>query len=284
MPPSSRSRDVQKRRCTGRVCIIHWNAQEASVRIAALTRAGFDVDFAPVSSATLKKLRDSAPAAIIIDLTRLPSHGRDVALAIRERKATRHVPLIFVEGAEEKLDALRRLLPDATFTTWRTIRSALRKALKNPPANPVVPASRLAGYSGTPLPKKLGITPKARIDLVGAPVQFEETLGALPMGANTRRRTMAAILEKETASDLSICFLNSMDDLVIGAKHYARRCPPGGVWFLWRKKTAQPRGSLGLGEREIREVGLAAGLVDFKVCAVDAIWSGLKFTVSRAKR
>lgn len=96
------------------------------------------------------------------------------------------------------------------------------------------------------------------------------------------------------ACDLALWFIHSRPELTVGAKLFAHHCPTGGVWFMWRKKAAsgaRPHMDSddvsAIGERDIREIGLAAGLVDFKICAVNAVWSGLKFTIrkeDRAKR
>ena len=84
---------------------------------------------------------------VVVDLGRSPSTGRDLALWLRKTKATRHVPLVIVEGEEEKTARVKRLVPDAVYTPWSRIRSSLRRAIARPPADPVVPDSALAGYS-----------------------------------------------------------------------------------------------------------------------------------------
>lgn len=79
-----------------------------------------------------QQLRAAPPAAVVIDLGRLPSHGRDVGVGVRTSKATRHVPLVFVDGAKAKVAKVRETLPDATFTTWDEIVGALTAALADP--------------------------------------------------------------------------------------------------------------------------------------------------------
>ena len=117
---------------------------------------------------------------LVIDLGRLPSHGRDVGVSMRQTRATRGIPLVFVDGDPEKVEPIRQLLPDAVYTDWPNIQPALRHAIANPPSQPVVLKSSLAGYSGTPLPRKLGIKPGYAVALPGAPDDFETTLGELP--------------------------------------------------------------------------------------------------------
>src|SRR5438093_4754768 len=142
-----------------RVRLIHWNSVEAEAGAERLGAAGYHVVAGALDAQTLRALREAPPAAVVIDLSRRPSVGRDLALAIRQYKATRHVPLVLVEGEAEQIARIRRLLPDAAYTTWSRIRSTVKQAIAHPPAEPVVPSSSLAAYSGVPLPKKLGIKP-----------------------------------------------------------------------------------------------------------------------------
>lgn len=87
-----------------RVRLIHWNAGEARQRAEILRAAGYEVFYKMQDGpAFLRDLRESPPTAVVIDLSRLPSHGRDMALGIRGSKATRLVPLVFVGGELEKV-------------------------------------------------------------------------------------------------------------------------------------------------------------------------------------
>ncbi len=136
------------------VHLIHWQAEEAEERADRLRAAGYEATFEPLSPSLLKTFKDHPPAALVIDLSRLPSQGRDVGLHLRKRKATRHIPLVFVEGKANKVARVRKLIPDAQYTTWSKIGGALRRAISNPPDNPTVPDSVFDAYAETPLPKK----------------------------------------------------------------------------------------------------------------------------------
>ena len=131
----------------------------------------------------------------------------------------------------------------------------------------------MAGYSGTPLVKKLGIRPGHRLALVDAPAGFSDTLGELPEGVEVR-----ADLRGRGAFDVIVFFAESRSHL---RQHFAplagRLTPAGGLWVAWPKKASGV--ATDLTEDEVRSVGLEAGLVDNKVCAVDDIWSGLRFVV-----
>ena len=258
-----------------RVRLVHWNAVEGRERAAELRGAGYEVDYqAALGPADLRAMRERPPEAFVIDLGRTPSQGRDVALALRQQKATRAAPLVFIEGDPEKTARVRQLLPDASYTPWSGVGRALEGALRQPPpAEPIVPGI-MAGYSGTPLPKKLGIRAGALVALLGAPEGFENTLGPLPEGVRIARtargRPQLILLFTQSRADLERRFPAAARLLADG----------GGIWIVWPKKASGVVSDLG--ENEVRGFGLAAGFVDYKVCAVDQTWSGLLF--ARRKR
>ena len=99
-----------------RIPLIHWKPDEATSELERLRKAGVDAEvLAPQGSAGLKGSTEFAKA-ILIDLSRLPLQGRAVAIELRKRAATRRVPIVFVGGAPDKVEAIRGLLPDATYT------------------------------------------------------------------------------------------------------------------------------------------------------------------------
>jgi hypothetical protein len=259
-----------------RVALIHWKAREAEERAATLRSAGFECEaLAPSSGAALRELRERPPDAFAIDLTRLPSHGRAVALELRRSKSTRAVPIVLAGGAPEKVDAIRALLPDAVFAEWDAMPEALARAVANPPAAPTaVPAGAMAGYSGTPLAKKLRIHAGAAVALLGAPEGFESALAGLPEGVRLSRHARGG-------ADLVLLFARSRADL-------ARRFPAaaravnggGGLWLVWPKKTSGMAADLT--QAAVRALGLEAGWVDYKICALDETWSGLLFARRRS--
>ncbi|HKR09765.1 MAG TPA: DUF3052 domain-containing protein [Gemmatimonadaceae bacterium] len=128
-------------------------------------------------------------------------------------------------------------------------------------------AVRSVGYSGTPLVQKLGIKSGARFQFVGAPSQLPELLGPLPVGATPVARGKV---------DFSLLFVKKMAEL---SRNFARlrdRLESNGMlWVSWPKKTSGV--ATDLNENVVRDFGLANGLVDVKVCAIDDTWSGLKF-------
>jgi hypothetical protein len=136
----------------------------------------------------------------------------------------------------------------------------------------------MAGYSGTPLPRKLGLKPGARFGLVKPPADFARTLGALPAGV-----APTPVSPGKAQFDVIVCFAPTMTDVVRLVPALKRRLDPaGGLWMAWpkktRKATRQPAAAANdVTENALRAAGLAAGLVDNKVCAIDDVWSGLRF-------
>ena len=124
-------------------------------------------------------------------------------------------------------------------------------------------------YSATPLPKKLGITEGSRVALVGAPKGFGATVG---VERNARG-----------AADVIVLFTTRRADLVRRFASLAARLEPtGGLWVAWPKKSAKVATDLAF--EDVQRVGLEAGLVDNKSCAVDDTWQALRFVIRREDR
>lgn len=134
-----------------------------------------------------------------------------------------------------------------------------------------------AGYSGTPLPRKLGIRPGHRVALLGAPDGFSATLGPVP-GARLVRS-----LRGRAPFDVAIWFVTRRADLArgIGAR-MARMTPAAGLWIAWPKRASKVRTDVT--EDVVRDVALPLGLVDNKVCAIDDTWSGLRLVIRKELR
>ncbi len=243
-----------------------WNPAEAHRRAAELAGLGYNVDASPLDAHTLRDLRADPPGIALIDLSRSPSQGRDIALNLRVTKATRGIRLVFAGGSPEKVAGVRALLPDAIYTTWEEISSALEQALNAEPARVHIPASLFAGYSGTPLVKKLGIKSGMVVAALGEPAGFRELLQGLPDGVRWADCPASDV-------DLILWFARSqaeLDERIAALHGLAEKA---GMWVLWPKK-----GACDLSERTVRATGLDAGWVDYKIAAVDENWSGLKFS------
>lgn len=131
----------------------------------------------------------------------------------------------------------------------------------------------MAGYSSTPLPKKLGIKPAHVVALFGAPPGFERVLEPLPprvsVGDGARGKYDVGLLFVETLAELGRRLPSAV----------SRLDSAGGLWIAWRKGKVSD-----VSENRVRELGLETGLVDNKVCAIDETWSGLRFVHRLADR
>jgi hypothetical protein len=134
----------------------------------------------------------------------------------------------------------------------------------------------MPGYSGTPLPKKLGIKNGFRICLLEAPAdvlrELREAMSACEVLSESRGPLDFAMFFTKSRAELSQEFCRLAKDL----------SPAGMLWVSWPKKSSGV--ATDVDENVIREIGLAAGLVDVKVCAVTEVWSGLKFVRRVADR
>jgi hypothetical protein len=127
----------------------------------------------------------------------------------------------------------------------------------------------MAGYSGTPLAKKLGIKEGSRIALVNAPKDFQSELGELPEGVKFLKPSIKCL-------DLILVFVLSEQALAREFSKLAERITANGmIWIAWPKKSSGVTTDLSF--ECVQRIGLDAGLVDVKICAVDETWSGLKF-------
>lgn len=253
-----------------RVQLIHWNTDEAKERARRLEAIGYQVHYEISGGSTfVREMGQNPPAAVVIDLARLPSQGRDLALLLRKTKGTRDVPLVFLGGAPAKVERIKALLPDAVYTAWEHIGEALPAAIANPPADPVVPTSQFAAYADRSLIEKLGIRADSVVGLVSAPPGFRQTLGTLPEGVRLRE-------QPSRQCDLFIWFVRSRAELDEGIRQMVDLAEHGPVWIAWPKRAS--RMATDLTQQQVRDTGLAVGLVDYKICSIDRTWSGLLFT------
>lgn len=135
-----------------------------------------------------------------------------------------------------------------------------------------VPSLMPAGYSGTPLPAKLGLVPtKAQsLYLKSAPIDFLRTLGPLPKDC-----TLLTRLPSRGAPDITLAFITSQTQLATVLAQLAPRIRRAEMlWIAWPKKSSGVETDVS--EIDIRTAAISAGLVDTKVCAVTEIWSGLR--------
>jgi len=129
----------------------------------------------------------------------------------------------------------------------------------------------MAGYSGTPLPQKLGIKENFRIAFIGLPASVNAEL-------NKALKSCHIVKDGRGPLDFAMIFVKTQTELKKQFSDVSKQLAPAGMlWVSWPKKTSGV--ATDLDENKIRKIGLDQGLVDVKVCAVDEIWSGLKFVI-----
>lgn len=256
-----------------RVRLLHWKAAEAAGLIELLKDAGYRVDYEErYRPSLMREWRGAPPDAFVIDLTRLPSHGREIAVALRQSRATRHIPVVFCEGAEDKVAPIRALLPDANYCARSTLKSTLRKALKNRPEQPVVPKDMMERYAGRTAAQKLGIKAGSRVALIDAPAHGVQALGQLPERVELGE-------DGAGTAEVTLCFGHDAGLLAARLSELRARAGSTKLWVLWRKGGSSARGDLT--ENVVRAHALDLGLVDYKVCSVNEVWSAILFAPKR---
>lgn len=258
---------------TGQIVLFYPGpADEAKQRAEQLRGAGYVVSVAGRMSGTdLRRYMDRGhPEAVVIDLSRVPSEGEGAALHLLSYRPTRQVPIIFVDGAPEKVARVRKNVPEAVFTTAALLTEIVAKALAAGPRQ-VAPGPRSVfdPYRGVSLAKKLGIKPGSVVALVRPPDGFEHLLPDLPTGAELRK-------DNRGRRDLTILFVTAVADLDAEIPRALARLGPDGLWIAWPKKTSGR--STDLSHSVVQRAGLAAGLMDYKLCSIDETWSALRFT------
>jgi CheY-like chemotaxis protein len=235
-----------------------------------LKEAGHRVEYSTEFSPQLMRAwRAAPPDAFIIDLSRLPSHGREIAVALRQSKAMRSIPLVFCEGEEEKIAKTRELLPDAAFCKLSRLKSTLRAATRSTSHAPVVPIAMMDRYAGRTTAQKLGIRSGDAIALLDAPRDMPAGLGELPEG----------VTFVEAGAAVTLCFVTDPHELQRQISSLRSLAASTKLWICWKKgKSAES----GVTERLVRKTGIALGLVDYKICSVNEVWSGLLFAAKRA--
>jgi hypothetical protein len=254
-----------------RVRLFHWRSAEAKPVIETLRAAGYTVDYlGDKANGNFRSLRDQpSPVAAVIDLTRMPSHGRYVALALRLGKTTRGIPLVFLDGDPEKLEKLKKELPDAAYTSRAKLAAVLKKI--KAPANPVVPKHGIQAPPDRTTAQKLGFKNDLRVAVIDAPPDYATVVGPLPAGVS---------LEEDPSEVLPMTLWFVYDPDTFRFRLPAMRNLVGRtrLWIVWQKQSGRKAAVSGLTQYVIREAALAVGLVDYKACSLDQTWTGMLVT------
>jgi hypothetical protein len=254
-----------------RVRLFHWKSVEAKLLIAKLRAAGYEVIYhAETQSPSVREIKQSEAVAVVIDLSRLPSHGKYVGAWVRGSKSLRRLPLVFVGGEAEKVAAVRQHLPDAVYASTSNITAALKTAIASPPRDPVVPRQMMETAPGRTAAQKMGIREGSVVGVIDPPANYLKVIGELPAGV---------VLEEDSqhACQVTLWFLHDpaeYEAVLPLRRAFAAR---GRFWIVWQKRRRD-----GLNGNFVRARALAMGLVDYKICSLDGVWSGMAFTVKKA--
>ncbi len=258
-----------------RVRLIHWKSSEAAEHLKALKQARLQVDYdEQFRSELMKQWRESPPDAFVIDLSRLPSHGREIAVALRQSKATRSVPLVFCAGDPPKVSALRELLPDAAYCELPKLVPTLKEALAAPPRNPIRPTAMMERYKSRTAAEKLGVKEGDSVALVNPPRDSGRIIGALPA-----RVQLLETDNGDSSAQVHLCFVHQPAELADTLSRLRSLAAKSKLWILWRKGGKAALGDVT--ESIVRENALELGLVDYKICSVNEIWTAMLFALKR---
>jgi hypothetical protein len=248
-----------------RILVIHREAAEAAALAGRLRDRGLQAEpYLSLGSKGFREIRANPPDVILIDLIRLPSYGKAIGALLRESKALCTIPLVFIAGDPQKTAAVKRILPDAIYAPWLDVPAAVQRALELPAKPPKLPRS-----SGRSVAQKLGIEANSSLALLNSPGDFALDL---PEGVRTAKRPADADVVLLWARNEAV--LDRELPAIVKLMGKGRR-----VWLLWPKRTSGVETNLTM--PRVREVVIAYGLIDYKVCAVDATWSGMAVGLRR---
>ncbi len=254
------------------VRLFHRRPSEAEPLITELREAGYHVIYHPGTQApSAREIQEAATLAVVIDLSRLPSHGRNVGAWLRGSKTTRQIPLIFVGGEPAKVAAIQKEIPDATYASHARLIGALKRV--KPLKDPVIPKQMMQSDSQRTAAQKLGIREGMRVGLIDPPAEYARVIGTLPEGSVLEEFTEA---DPRAIGPLTIWFVHDPGEFAASLRTRRMLASTGRLWIVWRKGRSD-----GLNGNFVREVALAVGLVDYKICSLDGVWSGMLFAVKK---
>ena len=253
-----------------RVRVVHWKPAAAEPLLEACRAAGHEVECDELDlPATSRKVRQTLPEALVIDLSCRPASGRELAFSLRHTKYTSHIPLVFVDGDPEKVAAIRAQMPDAVFTPLKRVAAAIARARALDLTHPAKPPSVMERYGGRTTAQKLGIKENSSVGVFDAPRDYVTVLGALPQGVEL-------VEEPDSIHPVTLWFVRDPREYQAGLRVKRKLAPHSKFWVIWQKGSTN-----GLTGEFVREAAIEAGLVDYKICAVDARWSGMVFAAQK---
>jgi len=251
------------------VRVFHQRESKAEALLRVLRKEGYRVMYDPTpGTKTVREIKEDGTSIIVIDLSRLPSHGRDIGAWVRGSKGIRHIPLVFVGGDPAKVAAIRQEIPDAAFTSSDRL-SVTLKRLKSL-SEPVVPRQMMQSAPGRTTAQKLGIQERSQVLAIDPPNDYERVVGAMPEGA---------VFVENPPAPVTLWFAHDPGEFEAGLLKRRAFAGKSKLWIVWPKGRRD-----GFNGDFVRARALKVGLVDYKVCSLNETWSGMLFAVKKAKR
>ena len=249
--------------------VFHQRAEEAEPLLRVLRAAGCSVLYdAARGTKTVREIAEEGTSAIVIDLSRLPSHGRAIGSWVRGSKAIRHIPLVFAGGDPAKVAAIRAEIPDAEYVSIDRLPAALKRA--KPLTEPVVPRQMMQAMPGRTNAQKLGVAAGAKVLLIDAPRDSVRVIGAMPDGA---------MFVDEPPAEVTLWFVNDPAEFEAALPKRRALAGKSKLWIVWPKGRKD-----GFNGDFVRARALKVGLVDYKICSLSKTWSGMLFAVKKAAK
>lgn len=244
-----------------RVLLFHWNPEEAGELVKRLESWGHVVGWRGMR--VNKGTKITSPyqfraEVIVFDLSRMPVYSKYQAQLTRKGRTTAHIPFVFVEGAADKVEALRRMFPEETFTDWKKLKGVLAKVKTTSLAARALPDT--VAEPVRELWQKLGLKAGSRVAMGDAPREFWTALGNVPEGIDYEAPLARA--------DMAFFFVEDPDSLGQQLEAIERAGARIPVWVIYRK-------GVGVKMPELRAVMIDCGLIDCKICAVNQYWAGM---------
>lgn len=251
------------------LALVHWKAEEAQPLVTALESAGYEVHYGSEEKPIrVTQLRGLDLTAAVVDLTRMPSYGKYWAAELRA-SSMKELPILFVDGDAERVARVRAAIPDAEYVSSEDLADALKRV--KPVKNPVQPSRMMASTRSAAL--KMGVKAGARVGVYDAPRGYAKVIGALPPGAVFEE-------EPDTPADFALWFVRDTEAYLAGLRAKKAIAAKSKLWVLYPK---QQKGKTvaGITQATVREAAIKVGLVDYKICSVDATWTGLAFAAKK---
>jgi len=161
-------------------------------------------------------------------------------------------------------------MPDAVYASMAGVGAALEKAIRNPPSDPVVPRQMMQSAPGRTAAQKMGIREGSTVGLIDPPVDYLKVLGVLPEGV---------VLEEDArrVCPVSLWFVHDPGEYEAALPSRKALAARTRLWIVWQKGRRD-----GLNGNFVRSAALAIGLVDYKICSLDGVWTGMVFAVKKA--